>query len=615
MNSQKLLNFLATRFPFILRLKRWVYRLKMAHKISWGYGIILGIVITGTSIGIEIGDYFLWQAWQQAEHSRQETELLYRLETDILRARGSQQQLVFLVENPQELQTKYIYLQQRIANIQKTWAAIKSFIASEYHITNEKNNIHLQEIPNFLSTYNSFTIGYFQDFDTVVQQINGNSLELPQSKKNAKKFLIEFQNSSESQQFENYLDDLTHIIALSAKDYETAIAAYDQADVLRLYIVTSSIILSTLFAGILAFFTSQIIAQPLKAFTKVAQQVTQNSDFHLQAPVTSADEVGIMAIAFNQLLQHVRLITQELNENNQRLEVAMKDLKYTQSQIIHQEKMSSLGQMVAGVAHEINNPISFIYGNISHAQEYTENLLTLLQLYQQEYPHSTPAIQQAITIIDLDFLREDLKNLFNSMSSGAERIRAIVHSLRNFSRLDEAELKLVDIHQGIESSLLILQNRLQSQLHPFAIQVLKEYQELPLIECYPSQMNQVFMNILLNAIDAIAEMGTEHWQRESTTPKIRIYTKILPQNRIAISFYDNGIGMNEEVKTKLFDPFFTNKIVGKGMGLGLSVSYQIVTEQHRGKLSFHSALRQGTKFVVEIPIQQTVSQYTSDSHP
>ncbi|AUS99300.1 hypothetical protein CLI64_02205 [Nostoc sp. CENA543] len=601
MNSQKLLNFLANRFQFIQRLQKWAYRLKMAHKISWGYGIILGLFILGTTIGIEVGDYFLWESWQQAQHSRQETELLYRLETDILRARDSQQQLAFLVENPQAWQNKYLHLQKQIVNIKDTWQAIKSFTDSQYHIQNEINNLHLGKIPEFLANYHSFTIDYFQNLEFLVKKIHSNSLELPAIAADQQKLLVNFQNSSESQKFEKLLDDLIHIIALSAKDYARAIAAYDQADILRLSMNIFSVILSTVIAGILAYFTSQIIAHPLKAVTQVAQQITQNSDFDLQAPVISADEVGIMAITFNQLLQHVRLITQELHEKNQRLEIAMADLKHTQAQIIQQEKMSSLGQIVAGVAHEINNPVSFIYGNVAHAREYAANLIDLVQIYQQEYPHPNPVITEAIADIDLDFIKEDLINLLSSIRLGAERIRKIVHSLRNFSRLDEAELKTVDIHQGIESSLLILQNRLQSHLQ---IQVFKEYQDLPLVECYPSQINQVFMNILLNAIDALEEMGNEYWQMTSTTPQIRIYTKLLEKNRIAISFYDNGIGMNEKVQAKVFDPFFTNKIVGKGMGLGLSVSYQIVTEKHRGKLYFNSVFKQGTEFVMEIPIQQ-----------
>ncbi|MCF4968586.1 sensor histidine kinase [Nostoc sp. CMAA1605] len=604
MNSQKLLNFLANRFQFILRLKKRAYRLKMAHKISWGYGIILGLFILGTTIGIEVGDYFLWEAWQQAQHSRQETELLYRLETDILRARDSQQQLTFLLERPQELQNKYLHLQKQIVNITNTWQAIKSFTDSQYHIKNEINNLHLGEIPDFLAKYHDFTIDYFHNLEFLVKKIKSNRLESPAIETDDQKLLLNFQNSFEAQKFEKILDDLTQIIALSAKDYARAIAAYDQADILRLSINIFSVILSTVIAAVLAYFTSQMIAHPLKAVTQVAQQITQNSDFDLQAPVISADEVGIMAIAFNQLLQHVRLITQELHEKNQRLEIAMADLKHTQTQIIQQEKMSSLGKIVAGVAHEINNPVSFIYGNVAHAREYGVNLIDLVQIYQQEYPHPTPVITEAIADIDLDFIKEDLIKLLSSIRLGAERIRKIVHSLRNFSRLDEAELKTVDIHQGIESSLLILQNRLQSHLQ---IQVFKEYQDLPLVECYPSQINQVFMNILLNAIDALEEMGNEYWQMTSTTPQIRIYTKLLEKNHIAISFYDNGIGMNEKVQAKVFDPFFTNKVVGKGMGLGLSVSYQIVTEQHRGKLYFNSVFRQGTEFVMEIPIQQSPS--------
>jgi two-component system, NtrC family, sensor kinase len=303
----------------------------------------------------------------------------------------------------------------------------------------------------------------------------------------------------------------------------------------------------------------------------------------------------------------------------QKLEQTLKELHQTQAQLIHTEKMSSLGQMVAGIAHEINNPTNFIHGNLAFAKEYIQDLLKLLQLYQQQHPNPSVEIQKDLAAIDLEFLKQDLTKIFKSMEVGTERISHIVKSLRIFSRIDEAEFKKVDIHKGIESTLMILDHRLKFQSHRPAIKVIKEYGELPLVECYAGQLNQVFMNLLTNAIDALEESHGS-WvmseKKESSNyslpithcplPIIRICTEVVNNNWVAIRIADNGIDITEDVRSKLFDPFFTTKPVGQGTGLGLFTSYQIVVEKHGGKLRFDSAPGQGAEFIIEIPIRQAV---------
>lgn len=311
-----------------------------------------------------------------------------------------------------------------------------------------------------------------------------------------------------------------------------------------------------------------------------------------------------------------------LQQKTQQLELTLYELQTTQAQLVQTEKMSSLGQLVAGIAHEINNPVNFIYGNIIHVSQYTEDLLRLVRLYQRHYPKPIPEIEAEVEEIDLDFLVEDLPKMLNSMTMGAERIREIVLSLRNFSRLDEAEMKPVDIHEGIENTLLILQSRLKAKASHCAIEVIKDYGNLPLVECYAGQMNQVFMNLLTNAIDALDEYNSarspEQIQLNPSTITIRtsvvqgssfIVNDIEDRTMnplVKIQIADNGPGMAPEIQNRLFDPFFTTKPVGKGTGLGLAISYQIVVEKHGGQLQCISEPGKGATFTIEIPVQQDV---------
>ncbi|HEY9641284.1 MAG TPA: ATP-binding protein, partial [Coleofasciculaceae cyanobacterium] len=268
------------------------------------------------------------------------------------------------------------------------------------------------------------------------------------------------------------------------------------------------------------------------------------------------------------------------------------------------EKMSSLGQLVAGVAHEINNPVGFITGNLIHVRDYTQDLLKLTTLCQQHYSELNPKIQDLILDIDLKFLIEDLPKILLSMEAGAERIRQIVLTLRNFSRLDEADMKPVNIHDGIDSTLLILQSRLKPNLPYAGIEIVKEYGDLPLVECYAGQLNQVFMNILSNAIDALkSPQHRDSPDLNSPADTITIRTQLLGSDWVRISIKDNGPGMTDTVKAHLFDPFFTTKPVGEGTGLGLSISYQIVVEKHGGQLRCWSEPGESTEFWIEIPLQ------------
>ncbi|WP_088242816.1 PAS domain-containing sensor histidine kinase [Calothrix rhizosoleniae] len=336
-------------------------------------------------------------------------------------------------------------------------------------------------------------------------------------------------------------------------------------------------------------------------------------DSEVSLLLAAADQVAI-AIHQAEIYKQSQIAAKLAQEKAKILEETLKELQAAQTQLIQSEKMCSLGQLVAGIAHEINNPINFIHGNINHASQVTQDLLGLVQIYQQYYPDPVPDIEAEIEAVDLEFIGDDLPKLLTSMKIGTDRIREIVLSLRNFSRLDQAEMKAVKIHEGIDSTLLLLQNRLKVQPERMEIQVIREYGDLPLVQCYAGQLNQVFMNLLANAIDSLEEFMENREQSSNLSllmadklqdfiPQIRIMTEVKDQ-LVWIRISDNGLGMTPEIQQRLFDPFYTTKPVGKGTGMGLSISYKIVVEKHGGQLQCISEPGKGAEFVVAIPLQQ-----------
>ncbi|MDZ7962837.1 MAG: MASE1 domain-containing protein [Aulosira sp. DedQUE10] len=329
----------------------------------------------------------------------------------------------------------------------------------------------------------------------------------------------------------------------------------------------------------------------LQSFMSALTIVTLILSAAMQENRTSATQ---LEQAKNELELRVEQRTSELMQT-------LQELQTTQAQLVQKEKMSSLGQLVAGVAHEINNPVNFIHGNLAHVQEYTKNLLAFVELQQQYNLNPAPQILTAAEDLDLEFLQEDLPKMLSSMKLGTERIRQIVLSLRNFSRIDEAEYKAVDIHAGIDSTLMILQHRLKATSQRPEIEVIKDYGILPLVECYAGQLNQVFMNILVNAIDALEERKIQNAPHQIT-----IRTDVIDATWLEIAIADNGIGIPSNIQQRIFDPFFTTKPIGKGTGMGMSISYQIITENHNGKLDCRSNPNEGTEFIIQIPLQQRV---------
>ncbi|MGK7923906.1 MAG: GAF domain-containing protein [Spirulina sp.] len=316
--------------------------------------------------------------------------------------------------------------------------------------------------------------------------------------------------------------------------------------------------------------------------------------------------VDQLALAIDQaeLFAQTRATALAAQTQARELELAMAELQHTQTQLIQTEKMSSLGQMIAGIAHEINNPVNFISGNLSYSNDYVQEILELLELYQKNYPHPSEDIREFAEAIDLGFILEDLPKTLSSMQVGAERIRNIVLSLKNFSRLDQAEMKAVDIHEGIDNTLLILQHRLKAKGSRPEIRVDKQYGDLPEVECYAGQLNQVFMNILSNGIDALVEASPPHSLTITTELEMGNEDSDKTDGNAVIRIKDNGPGMEKETHAHIFDPFFTTKPVGKGTGLGLAISYDIIVKKHRGRLSCHSAIGAGTEFCISIPIAQ-----------
>lgn len=365
--------------------------------------------------------------------------------------------------------------------------------------------------------------------------------------------------------------------------------------------VLGSVLIAVVMIG--GFRMTQALSRRIQRLTKATQELAAGNLAIIR--VDSQDEVGLLAQAFNSMAEQLTARDRQLNQQVQQLEITLKELHRAQSQMVQSEKMSALGQMVAGIAHEINNPVNFVHGNLSHINQYTQDLLRLLNGYQKEYPHPPRSLQDDLDDVDLLFLNEDLTKILQSMKIGTDRIRDIVVSLRNFSRLDQAEFKPVDLHQGIDNTLMILEHRLKAKAERPTIEVVREYGDIPLVECYAGQLNQVFMNLLSNAIDALEESNAGRTFNDIVDQPNQIWIRTAKkEDTVQITIADNGTGIPEKSRSRLFDPFFTTKPIGKGTGLGLSISYQIVIAKHGGKLWCDSILGEGTKFAIEIPIHQ-----------
>lgn len=565
------------RFYIIAKTGIWFTHItrhwSIHKKIGSGYILSIGIAILGTGVGLMVGEHYDDKGIEQFRIAQQRYTRIDHLEKAVWHVKFNQQQLIIASQRnalkPQEIKQ----LKASIAEANAQLFLLKDNL-KDYHVLPED---YATDLKTFLQVCGREVDSYTQLLESLLEKV---TIPKPTQQDIAARdqILQEIINGKQGARVEQLSQTLEALVDSTDVQEKKAGATFRRAKLLRLTIIIVSMVLSMAIAMALALYTSRAIARPIKAVTKVAKQATQESNFELQAPVTSDDEIGVLATSLNQLIQQVA--------------TQIRELKQAQAQLIQGEKMSSLGQMVAGIAHEINNPVNFIYANLNYANDYTQELLEILQLYQQYYPQPVPEIKNRIEDVEIDFIGEDLPKIISSMHTGAERIRQIILSLRNFCHLDEAEMKSVQINEGINNTLLLLNHRLNP-----GIKVIHQYEKLPLVECYPAQLNQVFWHIISNAID---ELLSQH--QLSCEPQILIQTKLVNDKQVEVKIRDNGKGISPKIKEKIFDPFFTTKPVGEGTGMGLAICYQIV-EKHQGKIQVISQLGQGTEFVVTLPIQ------------
>ena len=569
------LSFLSVAKQLQFQLQQWktaVINFKptaIRSKIASGYLVALGIPIIGASIGILIGNHYQAAADQKLAEYREDQKRLLDLQINILSNLPAKSLSPF-THDPVTFRKAGQALIKRI----ETVSELTEGMAIDDRPLFTQNRTAFKQYATVVAEFSRFV----QRSIEVIQPLTG-------SVKNQYKVDAEIGKLLRSQEFNNFIAFTNVLESLNIdanQELLTAVQERREAENFRLMMAIGSIFLALLVSVLLGNYTSRTIAQPIEDLASLAQQVTHDANTRLRADVTTVDEVGTLAQSVNQLIEWVENYT--------------RDLQAAQLQLVQTEKMSSLGELVGGLAHEINNPISFIYGNLGYVDQYVSDLIYLVKYYQEKYPQDETDVDMEEKIEELEFVIEDLPKLLISMKSGAERIRELVVSLRNFSRLDEADLKTVDLHEGLENTLLMLNYRLQHCRLEDDIKINKHYGDLPEVECYPAQLNQVFMNVLENAIDVLSDESILH-------PEITLSTRVIDSQWVQLSIADNGPGIEAAIQSKLFDPFFTTKPIGQGTGLGLAIAYQVV-QQHEGQIQVISAPGQGTTIQIELPIRQ-----------
>lgn len=560
------------------QLKTNIRRLSIKQKIGYGYGLTISIALLGTGLGLVVGDRYHHKAKQQLVHAYEQQRILTHLQYEVVTARSHQQGLISGVDQSLWNESKS---RQFMAQSQK----IKTLLIQLQGLVkiNEKSLVTVDDSQlQKLWEIQQVAEEYSQE---LIQQTSNSPIfsDVFTSLNNSERGIILAQVAQVEVAFEALYQELDQTLKAAQAQENAAKETFNKAESLRWKITVLSMMLSVAIAAMLASYTSRAIARPIEWVTQVALRTTEQSNYKLRAPILTEDEAGLLATSLNQLIS--------------RVEEQLQEIQQAQTQLIQTEKMSSLGQLVAGIAHEINNPINFITGNIEHSNHYIQDILEIVNLYQKEHPNPSPELQEIIEDVDLEFVITDLTKMLSSMSIGSERIRQIVLSLRNFSRLDESEKKRVDIHEGIDSTLLLCNHR----LYPH-IEVITRYEELDPIECYPAQLNQVFMHLMNNAIDALESQPQKESKALQSPHKIIIQTQKINERTIQIKIADNGPGIEEAIRSKIFDPFYTTKPPGKGTGLGLSIAYGVV-EKHGGKIEVSSEPGKGSEFIITLPIE------------
>ncbi|MEL6553159.1 MAG: ATP-binding protein [Cyanobacteria bacterium J06621_11] len=594
------------------------------RQIVRGYVLVLGFAVIGMTSGLLVGKHLQERALAAQEVAIAQRNLLSDLQVKILYNRPTQQLSPYL-NSWDSIRTASYLMQGRLDEVQRLLESQAEIDAAKQRLSNRYSDPREAQLTQLLSDYETDLLKFqlrLMRFSKSVERSVEQTGRADTDTTAAEKLLIEFVQGPEFADLVRLPKDLIPFVSYVESRERAASDALAKAIALQTQIIFGSLLLSVAIASILASYTSREIAQPIQTVTKMTHQITQERNFNLQVPVLGDGEVSILADSFNQMITQVNHLLSEVRQKKDDLADALSKLQQQQNQLVRAEKMSSLGQLVAGVAHEINNPVSFIHGNIGHIHHYTQSLLEIVALYQAEHSVPSQTLQDEIEDADLLFVQEDLPKLISSMKTGTERIRQIVLSLRSFSRIDESVFKPVDIHEGLESTLLILQHRLVGNAQIPMIAVDKDYDPLPVVTCSAGELNQVFMNILVNAIEALRYQHSQlHPQSVSSpntpipnistpdastpnnlkSPQITIRTSMLSTDWVQVEISDNGPGMSEAVKAQIFEPFFTTKPVGKGTGMGLSLCYQIITETHQGKLTCLASPESGTTMMIQIP--------------
>ena len=591
----------------------------LSTKILAVYTMALGISFTGLGVGLLWARHIETQAQLTQLEVIEDLEDIHHLQSSVSRLLVHHLVISQWLRSPTDSSRPEVLatlsnLHQDSAHFKKNWQHLLD--SNEFGAEEDNEALRGLEptekeviIARFLiQNYQSDVKQYFDaiaSFFSALDQVRPN----PDSS-----FLIEHLSILEDTRLLHRIDTFNHQISeltlATEEGQHSAQQLNSEADQAQIIIVSASAVLSGLLGLAILSLLVRSLLRPLKEMTQLTQQSIEDQDFNIEIPVHNSDESGVLADTFNAYAGFVTQLLEEKTTSNAVLNSTLAELKRSQVQVIQSEKMSSLGQMMAGISHEINNPLGFISSNLVYVQSYVDDVLGIINLYKTHYSDPIEEIQERSDEIDLAFVQEDLSQVLQSMKIGSNRIREIINSLRNFSRIDDTQIVASNIHEGLENTLLILKHRLQPKANSPNIELVKDYGNLPEVECYPGLLNQVFMNVLANAIDALEEVYCKQAQPRhpilQRDYRILITSAVIKEGQwVEIAIADNGPGIPEAVQQKIFDPFFTTKPTGKGTGMGMSISQLIVTERHGGRFECVSEMGKGTTLIIQLPVHHS----------